>query len=38
MRIYGLNAHRAPYFEQTVVYSTTEGCKMYFEHKNAILA
>ena len=37
MRIYGLNGHRAPYFEQTVVYSTTEGCKMYFEHKYTIL-
>ena len=38
MRICGLNDHRVPYFERTVVYSTTEGCKMYFEHKNTILA
>jgi hypothetical protein len=37
MRIYGLNAHRAPYFERTVVYNTTEGCKMCFEHKYIIL-
>jgi len=37
MRIYSLNGHRAPYFEQRVIYSTTEGCKIYFEHIYTIL-
>ena len=37
MRIYALNAHRGPNFKQRSICSTTEGCKMHFEHKYIVL-
>ena len=33
MRIYCLNVHRAPYFKQRWIYSTTEGCIILFIEK-----